>query len=67
MSEFEHLADTADLPEGALLAVQRSTGEPICLYNHRGAIDDHAGHAAAAPPSSSRGPTRMRPPSTRTG
>ena len=38
MNEFEHLANTADLPEGALLAVQRSTGEPVCLYNHRGVI-----------------------------
>ena len=38
MSEFEYLADTVDLPEGALLAVKRSTGEEICLYNHRGAI-----------------------------
>lgn len=38
MSDFEPLADVADLPEGALLAVTRSTGEEICLFNHRGTI-----------------------------
>lgn len=38
MSEFEHLADVADVPEGALIAVRRSTGEAICLYHHRGVI-----------------------------
>jgi nitrite reductase/ring-hydroxylating ferredoxin subunit len=38
VSEFEHLADVADLPEGALLGVTRSTGEEICLYNHHGVI-----------------------------
>lgn len=38
MSEFEHLADVRDLPEGALLAVKRSTGEDICLFNYRGTI-----------------------------
>jgi 3-phenylpropionate/trans-cinnamate dioxygenase ferredoxin subunit len=38
MSEFEHLADVADLPDGALLAVRRSTGEEVCLYNFRGTI-----------------------------
>ena len=38
MSDFEHLANVADLPEGALLGVERSTGEEICLFNHRGVI-----------------------------
>lgn len=38
MSEFEYLADTSDLPEGALLNVQRSSGEEICLFNYRGSI-----------------------------
>ncbi len=38
MSPFEDLADLADLPDGALLAVRRSDGMEICLYNFRGAI-----------------------------
>ena len=38
MSDFEYLADVADLPEGALVAVTRSTGEELCLFNHRGTI-----------------------------
>ena len=38
MSEFEHLADLADLPEGALLGVKRSDGTEICLFNYRGTI-----------------------------
>ena len=38
MSDFEHLANVTDLPEGALLAVTRSDGAEICLFNHRGAI-----------------------------
>jgi nitrite reductase/ring-hydroxylating ferredoxin subunit len=38
VSEFEYLADVADLPDGALLAVKRSTGEDICLFNYRGTI-----------------------------
>jgi nitrite reductase/ring-hydroxylating ferredoxin subunit len=38
VSEFEHLADVRDLPDGALLAVKRSTGEDICLFNYRGTI-----------------------------
>jgi 3-phenylpropionate/trans-cinnamate dioxygenase ferredoxin component len=32
------LANVADVPEGALLAVHRSTGEEICLFNYRGTI-----------------------------
>jgi len=38
VSEFEQLADVADLPEGTMLPVQRSTGEEICLFNFRGSI-----------------------------
>lgn len=38
MSEFEHLADVTDLPEGALLGVTRSDGTEICLFNYRGTI-----------------------------
>lgn len=38
MSDFEYLADVADLPDGALLGVQRSNGDDVCLYNYRGSI-----------------------------
>ena len=38
MSDFEHLADVTDLPDGMLLGVQRSNGEEVCLYNFRGSI-----------------------------
>lgn len=38
MSDFEHLADVRDLPDGALLAARRSTGEEVCLFNYRGTI-----------------------------
>ena len=38
MSDFEYLADVADLPDGALLGVRRADGEEVCLYNYRGAI-----------------------------
>jgi nitrite reductase/ring-hydroxylating ferredoxin subunit len=38
MSDFEYLADVADLPEGALISVQRANGDDVCLYNHRGSI-----------------------------
>jgi len=38
VSDFEYLADLADLPEGALVGVQRSNGDEVCLYNHRGSI-----------------------------
>lgn len=38
MSDFEYLADVADLPEGALLGVRRANGDEICLFNHRGVI-----------------------------
>ena len=38
MSDFEHLADVADLPEGALLGVRRANGEDVCLFNYRGSI-----------------------------
>jgi len=38
VSEFEHLADLSELPDGALKGVKRSDGAEICLYNHRGTI-----------------------------
>jgi 3-phenylpropionate/trans-cinnamate dioxygenase ferredoxin subunit len=38
LDEFEYLADVTDLPDGALLAVRRSNGEEVCLYNFRGTI-----------------------------
>jgi nitrite reductase/ring-hydroxylating ferredoxin subunit len=38
VSGFEHLANVADLPEGAMVAVARSDGTEICLFNYRGAI-----------------------------
>jgi hypothetical protein len=38
MSDFEYLADVADVPEGALIGVQRSNGDDVCLYNYRGSI-----------------------------
>jgi len=38
MSEFEHLADLADLPDGMLLGVTRADGTEICIFNYRGTI-----------------------------
>jgi 3-phenylpropionate/trans-cinnamate dioxygenase ferredoxin subunit len=38
MTDFEHLANVSDLPDGHLLGVKRSDGEEICLFNHRGRI-----------------------------
>ena len=38
MSDFEYLADVADLPDGMLLGVQRADGTEICLFNYRGTI-----------------------------
>lgn len=38
MSEFEHLANVSDLPDGAMLAVARSDGTEICVFNYRGTI-----------------------------
>jgi nitrite reductase/ring-hydroxylating ferredoxin subunit len=38
MSEFEYLADVADLPDGALVGVRRADGTEICLFNFRGTI-----------------------------
>jgi nitrite reductase/ring-hydroxylating ferredoxin subunit len=35
---YEHLADVADVPEGALVAVTRADGAEICLYNYQGSI-----------------------------
>lgn len=48
MSDFEPVADAADLPEGALLAVTTAAGDPICLYNvggRIGALQDCCSHA----------------------
>lgn len=38
MSDFEYLADLADLPDGMLLGVTRGDGAEICLFNYRGTI-----------------------------
>ena len=35
---FEPLASVDDVPEGALLAVKKSNGEEICLFNAHGTI-----------------------------
>ena len=46
--QFEVLATVADVPEGALLAVQRANGEEVCLFNDRGtigAVQDCCSHA----------------------
>jgi 3-phenylpropionate/trans-cinnamate dioxygenase ferredoxin component len=38
VSTFEHLADVAELPDGALKGVKRSDGAEVCLFNYRGTI-----------------------------
>jgi nitrite reductase/ring-hydroxylating ferredoxin subunit len=38
VNDFEHLADVSDLPEGALVGTQLSSGEEVCLFNYRGTI-----------------------------
>jgi nitrite reductase/ring-hydroxylating ferredoxin subunit len=38
MTEFEHLANLEELPDGTLLGVHRSNGEEVCLYNDGGRI-----------------------------
>jgi 3-phenylpropionate/trans-cinnamate dioxygenase ferredoxin subunit len=38
LSDFEHVADLTDLPDGAMLGVERSDGTEICVYNFRGSI-----------------------------
>jgi len=38
VSAFEPLADVDDLPEGGLLGVTTSSGDPVCLMNVRGTI-----------------------------
>ena len=35
---FERVASVAQLPEGALLSVTRSSGQAVCLFNHGGTI-----------------------------
>lgn len=48
MNEFEAVADEAELPEGTLLGVSTSTGEPVCLMNVGGriaAVHDCCTHA----------------------
>lgn len=49
MSDFEHLANVADLPDGALLGVRSAGGFEICLFNYRGtigAVANECTHAA---------------------
>jgi 3-phenylpropionate/trans-cinnamate dioxygenase ferredoxin subunit len=46
---FEHLANAADLPAGALKGVTRADGAEVCLYNHAGsigAVSNICSHAA---------------------
>lgn len=38
MSDFEAVADVDDLPEGTLLGVTTSSGDPVCLLNVDGTI-----------------------------
>lgn len=48
MSEFQPLADEADLPDGSLLGVTNAAGEAICLVNVKGqvsALVDCCSHA----------------------
>jgi 3-phenylpropionate/trans-cinnamate dioxygenase ferredoxin subunit len=35
---FERVASVAELPEGTLMSVKRSSGEAVCLFNHGGRI-----------------------------
>jgi nitrite reductase/ring-hydroxylating ferredoxin subunit len=35
---FERVANVADIPEGTLRAVTRTSGRPVCLYNSAGRI-----------------------------
>jgi nitrite reductase/ring-hydroxylating ferredoxin subunit len=37
-AHFEAVAQTGDVPDGALVGVKNSAGEEICLYNLRGTI-----------------------------
>ena len=44
---FEPVARLAELPDGALLAVQRKSGERLCLFNVKGeigAVSDNCTH-----------------------
>ena len=38
MSDFEYVADVADLPDGTLLGVTRSNGDEVCVFNHEGRV-----------------------------
>ena len=38
MSEFEDVAAVNDLPEGEMIGVELRTGQPVCVFNHRGTI-----------------------------
>jgi nitrite reductase/ring-hydroxylating ferredoxin subunit len=45
--EFEVVARLSELPDGTLLAVQRKSGERLCLFNLRGeigAVSDNCTH-----------------------
>ena len=45
---FDWLANVQDLPEGTLIGVTNSVGDPICLFNFRGligAVQDVCTHA----------------------
>ena len=37
-NDYEHLANVADLKEGALKAAKRSDGAEVCLFNFGGSI-----------------------------
>jgi 3-phenylpropionate/trans-cinnamate dioxygenase ferredoxin component len=48
VTDFQPVADVADLPDGALMAVKNAAGEAICLTNVRGhisALVDCCSHA----------------------
>lgn len=38
MNGYEHLADVSELRDGTLLGVERTDGDEVCLFNHRGTI-----------------------------
>ncbi|HVA58851.1 MAG: Rieske (2Fe-2S) protein [Gemmatimonadaceae bacterium] len=38
MSDFQPVADLADLPEGGLMAVKNAAGEAVCLANVKGHV-----------------------------
>ena len=38
MSAFEDVAATADLPEGEMIGVTLTNGQPVCVFNFQGTI-----------------------------